>query len=87
MVSWGMMVGEVVNLVRETWFPVNKELQVFDVVVDPIKLHVHGLGTKLFDGFVGDAFGTLVAVWIAVGGCGCTSSFSVVQRLQVSWPL
>ena len=40
--------------------PVNDELALLGLVLNPIKLHVNGLGPFLFDGVVGESNGKCV---------------------------
>lgn len=51
----GMMFGEVVDAIRESVAPLYNELALADLVADPVKLHVHGFGSLLFDPVVGNA--------------------------------
>ena len=51
-VCWREVFGEVVTQVGETWSPVNKEFFLTNSIFDPVKAHVHSLGTFYFDGGV-----------------------------------
>lgn len=53
----GIMFGNVVGLVLVTWFPVYIELFVADAIFQPIKSHVEGFGSFLFDEGCGDIVG------------------------------
>jgi hypothetical protein len=56
----GVMFGKVVGSVGDAAAPVDNELALADAVADPIKTHVHGFGSFLFDRVVGDAGGSAV---------------------------
>jgi hypothetical protein len=60
MVLIGVMFGKVVGSIGDTAAPVDNELALADAVTDPIKTHVHGFGSFLFDRVVGDAGGSAV---------------------------
>jgi hypothetical protein len=49
------MLGKVVGEIVFTSTPMNNELALLDSVADPVKVHVYGFGSTLFDCFVGDA--------------------------------
>ena len=50
----------------------NKKLALFDAIADPIKTHVHGLGSALLDGAVGDASGACIISLNGRGRLGVT---------------
>jgi hypothetical protein len=56
----GVMFGKVVGSVGDAAAPVDHELALADAVADPLKTHVHGFGSFLFDRVVGDAGGSAV---------------------------
>jgi hypothetical protein len=62
------MLGKVVGEIVFTSTPINNELTLLDSVADPVKAHVYGFGSTLFDCFVGDASGACI-----VGLDGCCS--------------
>ena len=49
------MLGEIVGVIVPARFPVNVELTLADVIADPIKTHVDGLGSFFFFFFIGNA--------------------------------
>ena len=49
------MFGEVVSEVVSAAPPVHEELTLFDAIFNPVKSHIHGLRTSLFDRAVADA--------------------------------
>jgi hypothetical protein len=49
------MLCEVAGMVALTVFPVDSELILVSLIMNPIKLHVHGFRTTLFNGAVGNA--------------------------------
>ena len=53
--SGSVMLGEVVDMIVGTSFPVYKKLTLAHTVADPIKSHVNGFGALLLDGAVDDA--------------------------------
>ena len=65
MVSWGMVLGEVVTMVAFPLEPVDVELFLGYSVLDPEESHVHGFGSSNFGPFVGKAV-----------GCGVVSGYS-----------
>ena len=55
MMSCRMMFRQIVGqLVLATSNPINSELIAVDPVLNPIKSHVDGFGSSLFDGVVGN---------------------------------
>ena len=50
-----MEIGVVVTHVVFTRFPINEEVFLLASISNPIKLHVYGFGSALFDGFIDDA--------------------------------
>jgi hypothetical protein len=65
-----MMFGEVVGQVVGSSAPVDDKLALGDPVADPIKSHVNGFGSALFDGAIGDAGRTGVVGLDGGGGLG-----------------
>ena len=55
-----MVLGNVVSDVVRSRAPIDDELALADAVADPVKTHVNGLGSLLFDLTVGKADGSLV---------------------------
>ena len=53
LVMFGVVVGEVAF----AGGPVDKELALGNPIVDPVELHVHGLGPALFAGVIGNGVG------------------------------
>lgn len=54
------MFGEVVGEIGGAGLPMDMELVLADAVADPVKAHVNGFGSTLFDGVVEDASGARV---------------------------
>ena len=52
------MLGEVVCFVGDAGAPVDKELAMVYLVLDPVIPHVHGACALLFDGAIEDAMGS-----------------------------
>jgi len=67
MMGWGVMLGKVVSQIVGATAPMDKELLLLDVIADPIKAHVNGLGTPLPDGVINDTGGTGI---VCLNGCG-----------------
>ena len=61
------MFGEVVSEIVGTASPVYKELTLFDAIFDPIKTHIHGFGSALFNCIVGDSGRTGI---VSLDWCG-----------------
>ena len=61
------MLGEVVSMVGFSWAPDNLVSALFDAVLEPVKTHVDGFGTVLFDGAIEDPLSTFV---VCANGCG-----------------
>jgi hypothetical protein len=51
------MLGEVIGSIVEAFASVNEELTIFDAIFYPVKAHVNGFGSTLFDIVVGDTGG------------------------------
>jgi hypothetical protein len=66
-VGGGEVLGEVVSMVGFSWAPDNLVLALFDAVLEPIKAHVDGFGTALFDGAIEDPLSTFV---VCANWCG-----------------
>ena len=52
-----MVFGEIVSQVNATATPINEKLTLTNAIANPVKTHVDGFGSPLFDGVVGDATG------------------------------
>ena len=52
-VAGRVMFGEVISQIEVSLLPVDLELTLFDLVLDPIETHVHGLGPLDFGLSVG----------------------------------
>ena len=63
-----MMFGEVVSLVQYASAPIDMELSLLDAVANPVKAHVDGLGTFLFDWSLAIPAAVMLSVCIGVGG-------------------
>ena len=84
-----MMFGEIVGLVEGALSPDDVELALADVIADPIKTHVDGFGSFLFDGVSGDAFGGAVvglhgcfALWMIKFIEGSANGFGVLAGIE-----
>jgi hypothetical protein len=55
--SWGVMFGVVIGQIFTARAPVDAEVVLSDSAFDPVKAHVHGLGSFLFDSVVGETCG------------------------------
>ena len=60
------MFREVICEVVGTFSPVDEKMPLFQAVTKPIKTHVHGFGSSLFDGFVAYAGSTGI---VGLDGC------------------
>ena len=60
MVSWSVMLAQVVSLVGGARAPVDTELALLDAVLEPVEAHVNGFRTALFDCAVHDALSAFV---------------------------
>jgi hypothetical protein len=49
-----MLFGKIIGIVVGTFAPIDNELPLSDAVANPVKAHVHGFGSLLFDGVVGE---------------------------------
>jgi hypothetical protein len=56
-VGWWVVFGEVITMVGFAASPSDTELVLFDPVLNPIELHIHGFGMLEFGAFVGKAIG------------------------------
>ena len=52
-----VMFSKVICQIVSPAAPVHEKLALFDAIADPVKAHVHGFRTSLFDGAVGDSGG------------------------------
>jgi len=55
MMGGGMVFGEIICTVGRAQLPENVKLALPDMILDPIELHVNGLGLLLFYGVIGNA--------------------------------
>jgi hypothetical protein len=60
MVRGHMVFCEIISVVETAFFPINDKLALADTITNPIKLHVDGLGSLLFDDVIGNAGGGAV---------------------------
>jgi hypothetical protein len=60
MVFGRMMICEIISAVSRAAPPIDMVLVLPDAVSNPIESHIHGFGSFLFYGFVGDAAGRAV---------------------------
>jgi hypothetical protein len=67
-----MMLCEIAGGVSRSAPPIDMVLFLLNAVANPIEAHIHGFGSLLFDGFVGDTTGGAVAgnhrsrrLWVA----------------------
>jgi hypothetical protein len=74
MFRW-MMFSEIVAVVAFAGPPVNEELSLADTVTNPVKSHVHGFGSFLFDGIVGDAQCSAIVSSYGHGSLGMSKFF------------
>ena len=77
-----MVLCEIVGSVSAAPFPIDMELALPDSIFNPIKSHVHGFGSFLFDGFVGDAVRDLVvgdhwSGWLRMSKFGEGDAFAI----------
>ena len=72
------MLCEIIREIVGAFAPVDKKLALAYAVTYPIKTHVHGFGSSLFDGFVGDTGGTGV---VGLDRCRCLWMSHVSQRV------
>ena len=49
------MFGEVIRQIDAAFAPINEKLALSDAIPNPIKTHVDGFGSTLFDGIVEDS--------------------------------
>ena len=54
-----------------------EKLALFDAIAHPVKAHVHGFGSALFDGTVGDAGGAGI---VGLDWSGCLWMAHVMKR-------
>ena len=58
MVGWRVVFGEIICKITFAWSPMDSELSLFLAISKPIKAHVHGFRSLLFDCVIHNAFGT-----------------------------
>ena len=54
------MFGKIVGFVGAALAPKNVELFLMHMITDPIKAHIDGLGSFLFDGVIGNTSGCAI---------------------------
>ena len=59
-VAGWVVLGEVVSTVGGASLPVHAKLALADPVSDPVKSHIHGFGSLLFDGVIGNAISNCI---------------------------
>ncbi len=77
-VRWphGLMVGiwvvlsEVINFVGGTWMPEDVILALANAILNPVEMHVNGLGVLLLDVVIGNTSGSGVVCLNRGGGLG-----------------
>ena len=84
---WWVMFFEIIPHVLTLWFPINEKVFLFYPVLHPIKSHVRCLGPFLSNCSGDDAFGHGVLYFIGVGGWVKPSSWSVIIRGTIVYPL
>jgi hypothetical protein len=65
-----MVFREVIGAVVAVFFPTNHKLALADTVADPVKAHVNGFGSFLFDSVIGNTGGGAVVGLDWGGGLG-----------------
>ena len=80
MVIWWVMFCEIIPHVLTSWFPINKKVFLFYLVLHPIKSHVHCLGTFCLTVAVTMPLAAELSVFIGVVDCVKPSSWSVILR-------
>jgi hypothetical protein len=70
MVRGQMVFREIIRAVETAFFPTNYKLALADTIANPVKVHVNGLGSFLFDSVVGNAGGGAVVSLDGGGGLG-----------------
>ena len=82
-----MMFCEIIHFVLFTGFPVNKELALTDMVVDPVEAHVNCFGAFCLTVSVAIPTAVLLSVCRGVTGCGWPNSFNATRIGQASLAL
>ena len=59
-----VMFPEIISKVYISWCPIKKKLILMDAILDPMKAHVHSLGTFLFDVTIPSAVELSVAIGV-----------------------
>ena len=70
MVRGRMVFREIIRAVETAFFPTNDKLALVDMITNPIKAHLDGFGSFLFDSVVGNAGGGAVVGLDGGGGLG-----------------
>ena len=65
-----MVFREIICAIVAAFFPTNHKLALADTVADPVKAHVIGFGSFLFDSVIGDTGGGAVVRLDWGGGLG-----------------
>ena len=55
MMDWRMMFGKILLFVGLEWAPVNEEVPLVCLILDPIESHIHCFGFIMFESVVDDA--------------------------------
>jgi len=74
-----MVFGEIICMIGVARAPENVELALACVVMNPIKMHVNGLGAFMLDCVIDDAYAVLLLVCRGVAGCRWPSTSKVMQ--------
>jgi hypothetical protein len=80
-----MVFCEIFRQILKTWAPVNLKLALFHSILDPVKAHVHGFCTFLFDCTIAVSFGSGIVSFHWCGGCLCPNYSNVVLRTAPSF--
>jgi hypothetical protein len=81
MMSWRKMFCKIIRQVCVARSPVDMKLFLSDAVLYLIEAHVHGLGSLLFESFIGESHGhRVVDLDRCIGGCLWPISSRVLRR-------
>lgn len=84
MVSWCMVLGEIITKIEIPWCPVNVELLLVWAISDPIEAHVHGTWFLLFNCVVDY---TTCSWIVCLYWCGQSRSCNDCHNMVASLPL
>ena len=70
-----MVLSEVVGEVEVSFLPVDSVLSLFDAVLDPVELHIHGLGSFYFRSAIGKTISGGIIGGQANGVCLLAAQF------------